>query len=113
MCNAFLDPGTLRSGVLQCPWCRKTFEATVFQPREVQHAAVQVVTETPDGVAAACANHVRNAAVTNCQRCGLCAGRFGGVGAELDHDPGIARRQQRNVGAAQSAFTQAADDAFV
>lgn len=71
MCNAYLDPRTLHSGVLQCPWCRRAFEATVFQPREVQHAAVQIVTETPDGVAAACANHARNAAVTNCQRCGL------------------------------------------
>jgi hypothetical protein len=32
---------------------------------------VQIVTETPDGVAAACANHARNAAVTSCTRCGL------------------------------------------
>ncbi|HEX6084727.1 MAG TPA: hypothetical protein VF266_09395 [Thermoanaerobaculia bacterium] len=49
----------------------RTFEATAFQPREVRHQAVQVVTETPDGTAAACANHSGNAAVTNCQRCGL------------------------------------------
>lgn len=49
----------------------RTFEATAFQPREVRHQAVQIVTETPDGTAAACANHAGNAAVTNCQRCGL------------------------------------------
>lgn len=43
----------------------------MFTPRERHHQAVQVVTETPDGVAAACANHARNAAVTSCSRCGL------------------------------------------
>jgi ribosomal protein L37AE/L43A len=70
-CKAPLDAGSLHSGVMQCPWCRRTFEAAVFQPREMHHALVQVVTETPEGIAAACANHARNAAVTNCQRCGL------------------------------------------
>ena len=70
-CNAPLEPATLRSGAMQCPFCRTEFEATPFQPRERLHDAVQVVTETPDGVAAACANHARNAAVTSCSRCGL------------------------------------------
>ncbi len=44
---------------------------------------------------------------------GLRAGGINGFGTELDHDPGIARRQQRDVGAAQPAFAQAADDALV
>jgi hypothetical protein len=56
---------------MECPYCRTEFEATPFQPRERRHQAVQIVTETPDGVAAACANHARNAAVTSCSRCGL------------------------------------------
>lgn len=71
MCHAPLDPATLHAGVMECVYCRKQFEVTPFQPRERQHQAVQVVTETPDGVAAACANHARNAAVTSCMRCGL------------------------------------------
>lgn len=70
-CNAPLDAATLRTGEMQCPFCRTEFEATPFQPRERRHEAVPVVTETPDGVAAACANHARNAAVTSCSRCGL------------------------------------------
>jgi uncharacterized paraquat-inducible protein A len=70
-CNAPLEAQTLRAGTMACPFCRTEFEATPFQPRERRHDAVQVVTETPDGVAAACANHARNAAVTSCSRCGL------------------------------------------
>lgn len=62
---------TLRAGLIQCPTCTRAFEGTPFQPREIRHQAVQVVTETPDGAAAACANHSGNAAVTSCQRCGL------------------------------------------
>jgi len=70
-CSAPLEEQALRAGAVQCPFCRTEFEATPFHPRERRHEAVQVVTETPDGVAAACANHARNAAVTSCSRCGL------------------------------------------
>ena len=71
LCNAPLDPNALRAGTMDCPSCNRSFEATPFQPADFRHEAVPVVTETPDGVAAACANHARNAAVTSCQRCGL------------------------------------------
>lgn len=70
-CSTPLDAAAIHPGTIHCPSCMRTFEATAFQPREVRHQAVQVVTETPDGTAAACANHAGNAAVTNCQRCGL------------------------------------------
>ncbi|HET8772394.1 MAG TPA: hypothetical protein VFP80_01335 [Thermoanaerobaculia bacterium] len=70
-CSAPLEAEKLRAGTVTCPYCRTEFEATPFQPRERRHDAVQVVTETPDGVSAACANHARNAAVTSCSRCGL------------------------------------------
>jgi hypothetical protein len=56
---------------MTCTYCRTELEATPFQPRDRHHQAVQVVTETPDGTAAACANHARNASVTSCSRCGL------------------------------------------
>ena len=71
ICDAPLDAASLRSGLTTCPSCDKTFEGTPFQPREQRHEAVQAVTQTPEGVAAACANHSGNAAVTTCQRCGL------------------------------------------
>ena len=70
-CLAPLDARTLRAGEIECKYCLTEFEATPFQPRERRHEAVRVVSETPDGVAAACANHARNAAVTSCSRCGL------------------------------------------
>jgi uncharacterized Zn finger protein (UPF0148 family) len=71
-CSAPLEAAVLRHpGTVHCPSCMRAFEATSFQPREARHQAVQVVTETPDGTAAACANHAGNAAVTSCQRCGL------------------------------------------
>jgi len=70
-CSTPIDPSVIHGGAMQCPSCLRTFEATPFQPRDHRYAAVQVVTETPDGVAAACANHARNAAVTSCGRCGL------------------------------------------
>lgn len=71
MCGSGIDPTELHTGAMLCRYCGRDFEATAFSPRELRHAAVQVVTETPDGVAAACANHERNAAVSSCNRCGL------------------------------------------
>lgn len=70
-CDSPLEPEQLRAGRMTCPFCRTAFEATPFQARDRAHGAVPAVTETPDGIAAACANHARNAAVTNCTRCGL------------------------------------------
>lgn len=71
LCSALLDLATIRPGLMRCSSCRGTFEATPFRAVEQRHDAVHAVTATPDGVAAACANHARNAAVTSCQRCGL------------------------------------------
>jgi len=70
-CNAALSGTQLGPGTNECPFCKTQFEATTFTPREHRHQDVQIVTETPDGVSAACANHARNAAVTSCSRCGL------------------------------------------
>jgi hypothetical protein len=62
---------SLHTGLTSCQYCRREFEATVFEAREHQHQSVQVAAATPDGAATACANHPGNAAVTSCQRCGL------------------------------------------
>ncbi|HEV7428465.1 MAG TPA: hypothetical protein VGQ46_19070 [Thermoanaerobaculia bacterium] len=61
----------LQSGIIKCPDCNKPFEATAFRPPQRRLEAVGVAGAlTPEG-ANACANHARNAAVTNCVRCGL------------------------------------------
>jgi ribosomal protein L37AE/L43A len=59
----------IRSGIVMCPDCGRTFEATAFTPLTRRLRVVEVMA-TVDG-ANACANHARNAAVTTCQRCGL------------------------------------------
>lgn len=68
-CKARLTADWIRTGVISCPDCRRTFEATAFHPPQPR-LRVAEVTMTPEG-ANACANHARNAAVTSCQRCGL------------------------------------------
>ncbi|HEV7573387.1 MAG TPA: hypothetical protein VGQ21_17955 [Thermoanaerobaculia bacterium] len=70
-CNARLTADWIQSGTITCPDCYKPFEATAFRPPQRRLEVVSVAAAlTPDG-ANACANHARNAAVTNCTRCGL------------------------------------------
>lgn len=61
----------LQSGVVTCPQCARTFEATVFQPPETRLHVVPVLATTGPAGANACANHPGNSAVTSCKRCGL------------------------------------------
>src|SRR5947209_5172721 len=70
-CHARLTADWIQTGIITCPDCRKSFEATAFRPPQRRLEVVSVAAAlTPDG-ANACANHARNAAVTNCVRCGL------------------------------------------
>jgi uncharacterized paraquat-inducible protein A len=70
-CHARLTADWIHSGTVICPDCNKSFEATAFRPPERRLEIVSVAAAlTPEG-ANACANHARNAAVTNCVRCGL------------------------------------------
>jgi uncharacterized paraquat-inducible protein A len=70
-CHTGLTPEWIRSGTTTCPYCEKPFEATAFHPVQARIDIVSVAAAlTPEG-ANACANHARNAAVTNCGRCGL------------------------------------------
>jgi uncharacterized paraquat-inducible protein A len=70
-CHARLTADWIHSGTVICPDCNKPFEATAFRPPEHRLEVVSVAAAlTPEG-ANACANHARNAAVTNCVRCGL------------------------------------------
>lgn len=71
LCEVPLSIELLRTGVVECVACRRPFEATLFQPVDRRPQQVETLAVTPDGVANACANHARNAAVTSCQRCGL------------------------------------------
>jgi ribosomal protein L37AE/L43A len=70
-CYARLTADWIHSGTVICPDCNKPFEATAFRPpqRKVEVLSVAAAL-TPEGTNA-CANHARNAAVTNCVRCGL------------------------------------------
>jgi len=70
-CHARLTADWIQSGIITCPDCNKPFEATAFRPPQRRLEVVSVAAAlTPEG-ANACANHARNAAVTNCVRCGL------------------------------------------
>jgi uncharacterized paraquat-inducible protein A len=70
-CHARLTTDWIHSGTVICPDCNKPFEATAFRPPQRRLEVVSVAAAlTPEG-ANACANHARNAAVTNCVRCGL------------------------------------------
>jgi uncharacterized paraquat-inducible protein A len=70
-CHARLTADWIQSGTIICPDCNKPFEATAFRPPQRRLEVVSVAAAlTPEG-ANACANHARNAAVTNCVRCGL------------------------------------------
>lgn len=59
----------MRDGDVACAHCGGDFEARIFQPpRRVVHVAAA---ETGVAAATPCANHPRNAAVANCERCGI------------------------------------------
>ena len=69
-CNGNLMREWVRTGTIDCPYCRGTFEATAFNPPlRVVHAAEHAGLRPDEDTL--CANHARNAAVTTCQRCGL------------------------------------------
>ena len=69
-CEALLSDDLRVTGTVTCPRCRASFEATAFNPPQRRMQIVEVAQSGPEG-ANACANHERNTAVTNCQRCGL------------------------------------------
>lgn len=63
-----LENLTLREEI--CPRCQGYFKATVFHPPQRIARVLQLAQSGPES-AGSCANHPRNAAVTNCGRCGL------------------------------------------
>lgn len=69
-CNQKLTADWIRSGIVKCPDCSRTFEATAFQPPTRRLRVAEIATAGPDAVNV-CANHARNVATTNCARCGL------------------------------------------
>lgn len=69
-CNRDVDFESMRDGEQSCPHCHAAFEAFVFHPPQRSARVLQVSQTGPQG-ASSCANHPRNAAVANCERCGL------------------------------------------
>lgn len=69
-CGVRLPAEKVRTGVLTCDACLRTFEATAFQAPQTRAHVVELAVAGPEG-ANACATHARNAAVTSCDRCGL------------------------------------------
>ncbi|MCU1246600.1 MAG: hypothetical protein JWN02_2510 [Acidobacteria bacterium] len=68
-CGKPLDLPTLRDGEDICPSCSGFFELRLFHPpQRVVHVAALA---TAVDAATPCANHPRNVAVANCQRCGI------------------------------------------
>jgi uncharacterized Zn finger protein (UPF0148 family) len=60
----------LSDGAVLCPRCGGEYEARIFHPPTRSARVLQLVQSGPEA-AGACANHPRNAAVTNCERCGI------------------------------------------
>jgi uncharacterized paraquat-inducible protein A len=69
-CNVGLPLDSITEGEDICPRCQGFFKATVFHPRQRITRVLQIAQTGPES-AGSCANHPRNAAVTNCDRCGL------------------------------------------
>ena len=69
-CDAPLTLDSITPGEDICPRCQGFFDATVFHPPQ-RIARRPAVAHTGPESAGSCANHPRNAAVTNCGRCGL------------------------------------------
>jgi uncharacterized paraquat-inducible protein A len=69
-CNQKLTADWIRSGIVKCPDCSRTFEATAFDPPTRTLHVADVATAGPQA-SNVCANHSRNVATTNCARCGL------------------------------------------
>lgn len=69
-CNLPLSLENLTLAEEICPRCQGYFRSTVFHPPQRIARVMQLAQSGPE-IAGSCANHPRNAAVTNCSRCGL------------------------------------------
>lgn len=70
LCRAVIAADRLHDGTVTCPSCSRTFEARLFHPPQRSARVLQLAHSGPEG-GVSCANHARNAAVANCDRCGL------------------------------------------
>lgn len=68
-CKKPLEHSGIVTGVQDCRWCSRNFEAIVFNPVEY-HAKPLAVGLSPDQTVP-CARHARNTAVASCERCGV------------------------------------------
>ena len=70
-CDVALPLESITAGEDICPRCQGFFTAAVFHPPQRITRVLQLAQTGPEQSAGSCANHPRNAAVTNCGRCGL------------------------------------------
>jgi ribosomal protein L37AE/L43A len=69
-CRTPLELGQISDGAVTCRSCGRGYEARIFRPVTRAASVPQLAHAGPEE-AGACANHPRNAAVTNCGRCGI------------------------------------------
>ncbi|HKO01299.1 MAG TPA: hypothetical protein VJ032_06385 [Thermoanaerobaculia bacterium] len=69
-CGTAIDVASMQDGAQRCAKCHTNFDAHVFHPPQRSERVLQLAQSGPEG-ASSCANHARNAAVANCERCGL------------------------------------------
>jgi hypothetical protein len=69
-CGTPLDAAGMTAGPQLCPACAGSFEATPFAPPSPYLAPLGLAEAGPAG-GTPCASHAGNAAVGNCERCGL------------------------------------------
>jgi len=69
-CGTAIDLASMHDGEQRCAKCHTIYDAHVFHPPQRSARVLQLAHTGPEG-ASSCANHARNAAVANCDRCGL------------------------------------------
>jgi len=69
-CRTTIELSQISSGTVTCRYCGRHYEARIFHPVS-RSANVEQLAHSGPEAAGACANHPRNAAVTNCGRCGI------------------------------------------
>ena len=69
-CHGIIANDAVETGDILCPHCNRPFSLVTFTPPARSLYVVRAGEEGPES-AGSCANHPRNAAIGNCDRCGI------------------------------------------